>query len=129
LFPFLFHLNHPAHRPKTLPDHGQIHRMVMDIAANPVLLSAWLSLLPRVERVRSLSNLDRDRWTGAVFEHSKMFAALVARDGALLRRLAMEHFLNGLPTIRRLYSEPQFTRSGGEGNARPRARRGRKARA
>ena len=71
--------------------------MVIDIAANPVLLSVWQSLLPRVERARTLPNLDRARWTGALFEHSKMFAALAARDGPLLRRLSSEHFLNGLP--------------------------------
>ena len=41
----------------------QIHRMVIDIAANPVLLSVWQSLLPRVERARTLPNLDRARWT------------------------------------------------------------------
>jgi DNA-binding GntR family transcriptional regulator len=81
----------------------KIHRMVIDIAANPVLTSVWLSLVPRVERARSLSNLDRARWTAALFEHSKMFAALTARDGPLLRRLASEHFLNGLPTIRSLH--------------------------
>lgn len=80
----------------------QIHRMVIDIADNPVLLSLWQSLLPRVERARTITNLDRSRWTAALFEHSKMFAALAARDGALLRRLAIEHFLNGLPTIRKL---------------------------
>jgi len=82
----------------------QIHRMVIDIAANPVLLSVWQSLVPRVERARSLSNLDRARWTAALFEHSKMFAALAARDAPLLRRLASEHFLNGLPTIRTLHA-------------------------
>jgi DNA-binding GntR family transcriptional regulator len=82
----------------------QIHRMVIDIAANPVLLTVWQSLVPRVERARSLSNLDRSRWTAALFEHSKMFAALTARDGPLLRRLASEHFLNGLPTIRSLHA-------------------------
>lgn len=81
----------------------KIHRMVIDIAANPVLLAVWQSLVPRVERARSLSNLDRGRWTAALFEHSKMFAALTARDGPLLRRLASEHFLNGLPAIRSLH--------------------------
>lgn len=79
-----------------------IHRMVIDIAANPVLFSIWQSLLPRVERARSISNLDQNRWTAALLEHSKMFAALAARDGPLLRQLAYAHFLNGLPTIRNL---------------------------
>lgn len=82
----------------------RIHRMVIDIAANPVLHSVWQSLVPRVERARSLSNLDRARWTAALFEHSKMFAALAARDGPLLRRLSREHFLNGLPSLRSLHA-------------------------
>jgi DNA-binding GntR family transcriptional regulator len=73
--------------------------MVIDIAANPVLLSVWQSLAPRVERARALANLDRTRWTAALIEHTKMFAALAARDGQQLRRLASEHFLNGLPYI------------------------------
>jgi DNA-binding GntR family transcriptional regulator len=77
----------------------QIHRMVIDIAANPVLLSVWQSLAPRVERARALANLDRSRWTAALIEHTKMFAALAARDGEQLRRLASAHFLNGLPYI------------------------------
>ncbi len=77
----------------------QIHRMVIDIAANPVLLSVWQSLAPRVERARALANLDPNRWTAALFEHSKMFAALAARDGELLARLTREHFMNGLPFV------------------------------
>lgn len=75
----------------------QIHRRTVEIAANPVLLSVWTSLAPRVERARALPNLNRDRWTAALFEHSKMFAALAGRDGELLAKLTREHFLNGLP--------------------------------
>jgi DNA-binding GntR family transcriptional regulator len=84
-----------------------IHRMVIDIAGNPVLLSVWQSLAPRVERARALSNLDRSRWTAALIEHTKMFAALAAHDGPQLRRLASEHFLNGLPYIAALQALPQ----------------------
>jgi DNA-binding GntR family transcriptional regulator len=105
----------------------QIHRMVIDIAANPVLLSVWQSLAPRVERARALANLDRSRWTAALIEHTKMFAALAARDGAQLRRLASEHFLNGLPYIAALQSAaPQKPAEGtgqspglGSGRLRP----------
>ncbi len=75
-----------------------IHRRVVEIAANPILESQWRSLLPRVERARALANLDKDRWSAALFEHSKMFAALAGRDGPLLARLTLEHFLNGLPS-------------------------------
>src|SRR5690606_36963965 len=84
----------------------QIHRMVIDIAANPILLSVWQSLAPRVERARAMPNLDRARWTGALIEHTRMFAALAARDGVLLRKLANEHFLNGLPYIKAM-RQPQ----------------------
>lgn len=102
-------LHEKGERAAYMEVNQKIHRMVIDIANNPVLFSVWQSLVPRVERARSLSNLDRGRWTAALFEHSKMFAALTARDGSLLRRLASEHFLNGLPTIRSLHTarEPE----------------------
>ncbi|GHA13807.1 GntR family transcriptional regulator [Devosia pacifica] len=76
-----------------------IHQRTVEIAANPVLLSVWQSLAPRVERARALANLDTGRWTGALFEHTKMFTALAARDGALLSQLTREHFLNSLPFL------------------------------
>lgn len=77
-----------------------IHRRTVEIAANPVLHSVWQSLVPRVERARALANLDTGRWTGALFEHTKMFTALAARDGQLLAQLTREHFLNSLPFLR-----------------------------
>jgi DNA-binding GntR family transcriptional regulator len=76
-----------------------IHRRVVEIAGSPVLLSTWQSLLPRVERGRALANLDPNRWLAAVAEHSRMLAALAARDGATLARLTREHFTNGLRYI------------------------------
>jgi DNA-binding GntR family transcriptional regulator len=86
-------------RIKYLEVNFRIHRMTLDIAANPVLFNVWQALVPRVERARALPNLDPKRWTAALFEHSKMFAALAARDSALLSRLTREHFLNGLPFL------------------------------
>lgn len=73
-----------------------IHRRVVEIAGNPILEGQWRALLPRVERARALANLDHDRWRAALLEHSKMFAALAARDGPLFARLVREHFMNGL---------------------------------
>lgn len=78
-----------------------IHRRIVEIADNPVLQSVWQSLVPRVERARMMPNLDRERWTEALFEHSKMFTALAARDGARLAQLTRDHFLNGLPAMKR----------------------------
>lgn len=90
-------LHQKGDRGRYMEINRQIHRMVIDIADNPVLTATWSSLLPRVERARALPNLDPNRWTAALLEHSKMFSALAARDGVLLARLAREHFLNGLP--------------------------------
>lgn len=84
-------------RAEYLTINHQIHRRVVEIAANPILFAQWQALLPRVERARALANLDRDRWSAALVEHTKMFAALAARDGALLAALTREHFDNGLP--------------------------------
>lgn len=122
LLSIMVDLHERGERAEYMKVNEKIHRMVIDIAANPVLLAVWQSLVPRVERARSLSNLDRARWTAALFEHSKMFAALAARDGPLLRRLASEHFLNGLPTIRSLQAaQVPEAKAGPE----PKPRRGR----
>lgn len=99
-------LHEREERAEYMQVNQQIHRMVIDIAANPVLLTVWQSLAPRVERARAMPNLDRARWTGALIEHTRMFAALAARDGQLLKKLANEHFLNGLPYIRAM-RQPQ----------------------
>lgn len=100
-------LHQKGERAPYLEINQKIHRMVIDIAANPVLTSTWQSLAPRVERARALANLDPGRWTAALFEHSKMFAALAARDGELLARLTREHFMNGLPYVSGHPDQPQ----------------------
>ncbi|WP_375599105.1 GntR family transcriptional regulator [Devosia sp. Naph2] len=79
----------------------QIHQRTVEIAANPVLHSVWQSLVPRVERARALANLDTGRWTSALFEHTKMFTVLAARDGKQLAQLTREHFLNSLPFLQK----------------------------
>lgn len=76
-----------------------IHRRVVEVSGNKTLLGVWRLLEPRVERARALPNLDGGRWSEALREHSAMFAALAARDGARLARLTRAHFLNGLPFI------------------------------
>ncbi|WP_080823642.1 GntR family transcriptional regulator [Agrobacterium genomosp. 2] len=77
----------------------RIHRRIVEIAANGVLLGAWEALVPRVERARAIANLDPARWLAAVYEHSKMLSALARRDGAALAVLTREHFLNGLKFV------------------------------
>jgi DNA-binding GntR family transcriptional regulator len=77
----------------------QIHRRIVEIAGNSVLLATWESLVPRVERARAIANLDPGRWLAAVYEHSKMLTALARRDGPALAQLTREHFLNGLKYV------------------------------
>lgn len=77
----------------------KIHRRVVEIAGNPVLLATWQSLIPRVERARAIANLNPDRWIAAVYEHSKMLSALASHDSELLARLTRQHFNNGLHYI------------------------------
>jgi DNA-binding GntR family transcriptional regulator len=86
-------------RARYLEFNHKIHRRVVEIAANPVLAATWERLIPRVERARAIANLDPGRWIAAVHEHSRMLAALAARDGALLARLTREHFMNGLKFV------------------------------
>ena len=88
-------------RARYLEINATIHRMTMEIAANPVLLKLWQSLVPRMQRVRALPNLDQEHWSNALFQHSRMFAALAARDDVQLARLTREHFLDILPYLPR----------------------------
>lgn len=104
-------LHQRGERGKYMEINRQIHRMVIDIADNPVLTATWASLLPRVERARALPNLDPNRWTAALLEHSKMFTALAARDGKALSELVRQHFLNGLPHTPAPSAEPPAARS------------------
>lgn len=90
-------LHADADRSAYMAVNKAIHRRVVEIAGNPILLSQWQALLPRMERARALANLDPERWATALGEHHAMQAALVARDGPLLARLTREHFLKGLP--------------------------------
>jgi DNA-binding GntR family transcriptional regulator len=76
-----------------------VHQRTVEIAGNPVLHAIWQGLVPRIERARALPNLDPTRWTAALFEHSKMFTALAARDGEALAEHTRAHFMNGLPYI------------------------------
>jgi DNA-binding GntR family transcriptional regulator len=78
-----------------------IHRRTVEISGNSVLIGIWLQLVPRMERARAIPNLDMDRWTGALIEHTKMYTALAARNGDLLAALTEQHFMNGLPHLLR----------------------------
>jgi DNA-binding GntR family transcriptional regulator len=73
-----------------------IHELMVEASRNAPLILAWRLILPRAERARSVNTLDRNRWATAVAEHRKIFAALAARDGALLSTLMQDHFAQGV---------------------------------
>jgi DNA-binding GntR family transcriptional regulator len=79
----------------------KIHRRTVEIAGNPVLISLWQTLVPKIERARALPNLDPKRWSDALHEHSKMFTVLAARDGEKLAELTFAHFMTALAHFER----------------------------
>lgn len=78
-----------------------IHELIVEGSDNAALISAWRMVLPRVQRARTLNNLDRRRWTQAVVEHRKILEALAARDGTLLASLMKLHFDNGIASMQK----------------------------
>jgi DNA-binding GntR family transcriptional regulator len=71
--------------------NAAIHRGINRAARNPVLTETYDRLNARLQAFRFRSNFDREKWDIAVREHDAMIAALVARDGARLRRILIEH--------------------------------------
>ncbi|QJU59054.1 GntR family transcriptional regulator [Sphingomonas sp. AP4-R1] len=88
-------------RSRYLEANRLIHELIVEAAASPSLLMAWRLLLPRAERARHVTTRDHDRWGHAFEEHKHIYAALMKRDGATLRRLMEEHFANGAASIQR----------------------------
>src|SRR3546814_12528374 len=78
----------------------QIHQLILAAARNPTLAQMQLSLSGRVRRARYMANMSPARWTRAVAEHAKIFAALAARDGQRLAVLLQAHTANKLQTVK-----------------------------
>lgn len=54
----------------------QIHQMIIDSAANPVLSSIYAALMSKVHRARGAANADHSRWQESHDEHEQIMAAL-----------------------------------------------------
>lgn len=76
-----------------------IHRALVEISGNAVLLSVWDMLALRVNRARYMTNLKPERWAEATREHEAIFQAIRARDGATVRELPAQHIMSGLKAI------------------------------
>ena len=73
-----------------------IHELIVRASRNSALLVAWRTILPRADRARNANNINRSRWTEAVYEHRMIYTAIAERDAARISRLIEDHFRNGL---------------------------------
>ncbi|WP_277184165.1 GntR family transcriptional regulator [Caballeronia sp. BR00000012568055] len=72
----------------------QIHQMIVDAAANPVLANVYSTLMAKVHRARGAANADSLRWAESANEHEAIIAALQDKAHADLARILREHSEN-----------------------------------
>lgn len=82
-----------------------IHEHIIDCAGSPSLTLVWRLLLPRAERARHVTTLNHDRWADAYEEHREIYAAIAARDEALIKQLLEAHFINGIEAMKKKEAE------------------------
>jgi DNA-binding GntR family transcriptional regulator len=70
--------------------------VIVEASRNVPLIVAWRTILPRADRVRNTNNINRNRWTEAVYEHRLIYTAIAARDADRIASLMNDHFRNGL---------------------------------
>jgi DNA-binding GntR family transcriptional regulator len=74
--------------------NARIHDAISAAAKNPVLDTVYRQVNARLQALRFRSNQDGEKWKRAVKEHEKMIEALVARDGAAMREVLLNHLRN-----------------------------------
>ena len=84
-----------AHARRDLPTYyrlnATIHNQINAAARNPVLTQTYRTVNARLQALRFRSNFDDAKWMRAVQQHNRMIELLIARDGAQLRLLLIEH--------------------------------------
>jgi DNA-binding GntR family transcriptional regulator len=79
--------------------NARIHQAINRAARNPVLSEVYDRLNARLQALRFSSNFDSEKWDAAVRDHDAMIEALVARDGARLRRILVSHMQHKLDVV------------------------------
>ena len=74
--------------------NAQIHTLINDAAANPVLTSTYRSINARVQSLRFRTNQNAAKWKRAIKEHEVMLEAMTARDSATMREVLVQHLNN-----------------------------------
>ncbi len=72
----------------------EIHQLIIDGAANPVLASVYASLMSKVHRARGAANADSLRWQESHEEHEAIMAALHEPGRPRLAQVLREHSEN-----------------------------------
>lgn len=72
----------------------QIHQMIVDAAANPVLSTIYATLMSKVHRARGAANTDMLRWSESMEEHEAILAALDDPTHADLPQILRAHSEN-----------------------------------
>ena len=79
----------------------RIHEVIVEASRNAPLTAAWRTILPRADRARNTNNINRNRWTEAVYEHRMIYSAIAGRDAGRIVSLMNDHFRNGLVSAER----------------------------
>lgn len=69
----------------------QIHRRIIALTENPVLLATYTSFAGKIARARYSANYDRIRWDESVREHEAIMRAIRARNSEVLSQRLEEH--------------------------------------
>ena len=84
-----------CHARRDLPEYYRLNRAIHDriaaAARNALLDDMSHKLNLRIQNLRFRSNLDQNKWDGAVRDHQRMIELLRGRDGPALARLMREH--------------------------------------
>jgi len=71
--------------------NGQLHRSLVELSGNSVLLATYTTLASQIQRARYLAIHSQSHWDRGIKEHRDIFEALEAKDGERLGRLLLEH--------------------------------------
>ncbi len=71
--------------------NGQLHRILVELSGNSVLLATYSTLASQIQRARYVAIHSQSHWDRGIKEHRNIIEALEAKDGERLGRLLMEH--------------------------------------
>ncbi len=89
----------------------EIHKRILEAAANDTLTNIYRGLSGRVRRARYFANISPRRWAQAVSEHEEIIATLKCRNGAALGQVLKRHLENKLETVREVVGASGVNRS------------------